>query len=61
MDSPRLDVPRLIALVRDSGYRGYLPIETLPMGRKDYDPYKEVTTLVRDLRRALADTALQSS
>jgi sugar phosphate isomerase/epimerase len=57
LDSPRLDVPRLVRIVRESGYRGYLPIETLPMGRRDYDPQEEVTTLLTDLRRAIAETA----
>jgi sugar phosphate isomerase/epimerase len=51
--SPRLDVPRLVALIRRSGYRGYLPIETLAMGRKDYDPRAEVKSLHRQLSEAL--------
>jgi sugar phosphate isomerase/epimerase len=57
LDSPRLDLARFAAIVYASGYRGYLPIETLPMGRADYDPYAEVTTLLTGLRRALAKIA----
>jgi sugar phosphate isomerase/epimerase len=56
-DSPRLDVPRLVRIVRESGYRGWLPIETLPMGRGDYDAVAEVETLLADLRAAIAETA----
>jgi hypothetical protein len=36
-----------------SGTRGYVPIETLSMGRKDYDPYAEVTKMHQSLRAAL--------
>jgi hypothetical protein len=34
-----------------------VPIETLAMGRKDYDPYAEVTKMLEQLRTALAATA----
>jgi sugar phosphate isomerase/epimerase len=54
-DSPRLDLPRFITIVRESGYRGYLPIETLAMGRRDYDPYLEVETLLAEMRRAIGN------
>ena len=54
LDSPAIDLMKLIAIVRQSGYRGYLPIETLAMGRKDYDPHSEVIVLLTQLRRAIA-------
>jgi sugar phosphate isomerase/epimerase len=54
LKSPRVDLPRLVKIIRASGYRGYIPIETLAMGRKDYDPYAEVAKLHADLRVALA-------
>jgi sugar phosphate isomerase/epimerase len=57
VDSPRVDMTRFVTLVRRSGYRGYVPIETLSMGRKDYDPYAEVTRMLADLRAAIAATA----
>jgi hypothetical protein len=38
---------------RASGTRGYVPIETLSMGRKDYDPYAEVTKMHPSFRAAL--------
>jgi sugar phosphate isomerase/epimerase len=57
LDSPRVDMRRLVAVVRASRYRGYLPIETLAMGRKDYDPHVEVPRMLRELRAAIRDTA----
>ncbi len=57
LDSPRIDMEKLLALIRKSGYRGYLPIETLAMGRTDYDPFVEVTKLLAALRQAIKETA----
>ncbi len=54
---PRADLKRIVTSIRRSGYRGYVPIETLTMGRKDYDPYAEASRLHRDLRAAIAATA----
>ena len=54
LKSPRVDMKRLVAILRQAGYRGYVPIETLSMGRKDYDPHAEVAKMLVDLRAALA-------
>lgn len=54
--SPRVDLKKLVTIIRQSGYRGYVPIETLSMGRKDYDPQAEVVTMLRDLQSAIAAT-----
>lgn len=54
LKSPRVDLSKLVKIIRQSGYRGYVPIETLSMGRKDYDPAAEVTKLLTELRAALA-------
>jgi len=56
LDSPRVDMTRLVTVIRRSGYRGYVPIETLTMGRKDYDPRVEVNRMLTELRAALAAT-----
>jgi len=58
IESPRIDAKKLVTIIRTSGYRGYLPIETLAMRRKDYDPFVEVPKLLADLRRAIHETAL---
>lgn len=54
VDSPAVDLPKLVGIIRRSGYRGYIPIETLSMRRKDYDPYIEVAKMLAGLRAALA-------
>jgi sugar phosphate isomerase/epimerase len=54
--SPRVDMRRLVTIIRQSGYRGYLPIETLAMGRPDYDPFVEVPKVLAALREAIAAT-----
>ena len=47
-----LDLVRLLRIVRSSGYRGYLPIETLVS-----DPHIAVPAMVQKLRDAIAQTA----
>jgi len=53
------DLQRLLKIVRASGYRGYLPLETLSprSGGSGYDPYKAVPKFLAELRQAIADTA----
>ena len=53
-NTPKTDYKRLVRIIHDGGYRGYLPIETLSMKRKDYDPAVEVTRVVAQLREAIA-------
>lgn len=53
-DSPATDYTKLVDVIRKGGYRGYVPIETLSMRRKDYDPVVEVTKSVAELRKAIA-------
>ena len=47
------DLKRLVKIARDSGYRGYLPIETLPVAGEDYDPRVRVPLAIRELREAI--------
>lgn len=54
LKSPRTDFRKLVKIIRGGGYRGYLPIETLAMGRKDYDPFAEVSKVLAQLREAMA-------
>jgi len=56
-DTPT-DLVRLVQLIRQSGYRGYLPIETLSGKNKDtYDPFTVVPPFLNKLREAIAQTA----
>ncbi len=43
------DIVKLFKIIKKSGYRGYLPIETLGAG----DPYKKVPVLLDNIRKAL--------
>jgi sugar phosphate isomerase/epimerase len=52
-----LDLKKFVRIVRSSGYRGYLPIETLSAKGKPYDPYAVVPKFVEQLRQAIAQTA----
>jgi len=52
-----LDLKRFIRIVRSSGYRGYLPIETLSAKGKEYDPFTVVPKFLEELRHAIVQTA----
>jgi sugar phosphate isomerase/epimerase len=55
LKSPRTDFKRLMQIIHDGGYRGFVPIETLTMGRKDYDPFAEVEKVLVAMRQAIAE------
>jgi sugar phosphate isomerase/epimerase len=54
----KTDLKRLVRIIRDGGYRGYLPIETLSIrgGTEPYDPRARVKQLLAELREALEQT-----
>jgi len=54
MKSPRTDFKKLAKIIHDGGFRGFAPIETLAMGRKDYDPTAEVVKVLLAMREAIA-------
>lgn len=45
----KTDYPRLISLIKESGYRGYLPLETLGAG----DPFIKLPRMLNEVRAAL--------
>lgn len=47
------DIPRLVKILKNSGYRGYVPIETLYEKDKVNNPYVLVPALLKDLKLAL--------
>lgn len=51
--SPRTDFVKLGKIIHDGGYRGFVPIETLAMGRKDYDPAAEVVKVLAAMQEAM--------
>ena len=54
-NSPRTDMKKLVKIIRQSGYCGYLPIETLASGRKNYDPCVQTAKMLVELRAAIAE------
>jgi sugar phosphate isomerase/epimerase len=54
LKSPPADIKKLMQIIHDGGYRGFLPIETLAMGRKDYNPFIEVEKMLVAMREAVA-------
>jgi sugar phosphate isomerase/epimerase len=52
-----LDMIRLMKIIRKSGYRGYIPLETLSTPGKDYDPFRVVPQYIQMIRDAIAKTA----
>ena len=44
-----IDLPKLMGIIKDSSYRGYLPIETLGPG----DPFEKVQVFLAEVRKAL--------
>ena len=50
------DLVKLLGIVRKSGYRGYLPIETLSMKRPGYDSRTAVRGMLHSLEKAIAAT-----
>ena len=53
----RTDLGRLVTIVRETGYRGYLPIETLSIAGRDYNPKELVPQFLAELRTALGQSA----
>ena len=50
--SIRTDLVRLMEIVKRSGYRGYLPIETLSIKGRPYDPHTLVPAFLKEVREA---------
>lgn len=53
----KIDMSKLVGIIRASNYRGYVPIETLPEPGKDseYDAYKKVPELLNALKKGLTE------
>lgn len=55
-DATPMDMLKLLTIIRRSGYRGNIPIETLPLQRPDYDPFVEVPKVLGEVREAMKAT-----
>ena len=47
------DFKKIVQIARQAGYRGYVPIETLPVAGEPYDPLVRVPSALEELRSAL--------
>ena len=47
------DYKRLITIIKDGGYHGFLPVETLLVRGKTYDPFVLVPQMINDLNKAI--------
>jgi hypothetical protein len=46
----------LWSIIRNSGYRGYIPSEMLSVQGEDYNPQTRVAEFLKELRKALQET-----
>jgi sugar phosphate isomerase/epimerase len=49
------DYKRLIQIIKNGGYRGYLPVETLLVRGKPYDPFVLVPQMIDELNNAIRE------
>jgi sugar phosphate isomerase/epimerase len=49
----KTDLKKIVQIAREAGYRGYLPIETLPVPGEEYDPRARVRQVLKELRAVL--------
>jgi sugar phosphate isomerase/epimerase len=50
----KTDLVRLISIIRKKGYEGFLPVETLLVKGRTYDPFTCVTEMIQGLKEAIA-------
>jgi hypothetical protein len=50
----KTDFTRLMKIIKKSGYRGYVPVETRKLAGKDkpYDPFALVPQIIKELKAA---------
>lgn len=49
----RMDLPRFMKILNKSGYKGYIPIETLQMQGRVYDPHTLIPLFLKDVNEAI--------
>ena len=49
----RTDFSKIIKILRENNYRGYLPVETLENKSKAYDPFVLVPEMIHELNSAM--------
>jgi len=49
------DYKRLVQIVKGGGYKGYMPVETLLVRGKPYDPFAQVPQMLYELNKAISE------
>ncbi len=49
----KTDYLRLVKIIKKTGYKGYLPVETLLVRGRPYDPFTLVPQMIRELQAAI--------
>jgi sugar phosphate isomerase/epimerase len=49
----KTDYYKLIKIIKDGGYKGFLPVETLPVKGKPYDPFALVPQMLTQMQNAI--------
>lgn len=49
----RTDFLRLVRIIKEGGYRGFLPIESLMVNGQSYDPFDRVKTMISEMQEAI--------
>ena len=49
----RTDFTRLIKIIKKHGYKGYLPVETLPVKGQSYNPFVLVSEMINEISAAI--------
>lgn len=50
-----LDLKKVMKMIRKVGYRGYLPVETLSVPGRPYEPFKLVPEFIEKVRKAIEE------
>jgi hypothetical protein len=51
----KTDYIKLIRIIKEGGYSGYLPVETLLVRDVPYDPFARVTGMLEELEAAIQE------
>lgn len=51
----RIDLARLMKILHNGGYKGYLPVETLSIPGQPYDPYSLVPPFIAEVKQAIEE------
>jgi sugar phosphate isomerase/epimerase len=57
----KTDYQKLVKIIKDGGFKGFVPVETLKVKGDPYDPFQRVTTMITKLNEALESINTKSN